>query len=1769
MPPTIASVQPAMATVGGYSGSGNSITVAVSNLPQVNSIADVLFAFQAYGALSSMSTSVLSFEQALGVTYFSVVVPPLSSNVNVQAAIFLSFPRTGYETRSASISSFSYYVPQPSIQSIRWCQDCNMGMACILNGRCGNQEKPLYSTVPLRESGYLILTLQNAFNVSVSGPPDPSLFSLQIGVNQLIRRSLWRISSKSNSFGNFATVVLEFFLGNISETSQCSVELISRSFPSMKLDGLTCFDQTMTLQCRDALSFNLSSCAGPANQPPDGFYFVARVLGPFILQQHEMPIVTFGGIAAISVDKVNNESNFIDFRIRSPSYAVASGSATVSLLISSPDGSSQLSASWTFWQVPLPIAANFDTLGTRIAVLFDQDTNNGGMGFMEKNCSILLDTTSVNLLSGNPMNSMCSWVTNQQFTIVLGSGATLKPNDVLKFLGGKIKSLNGLSLYSKDFVVQVAVPSLLKAPVITLIGPTVVDPCASLTIYAAGISPRALMYRWSCVNDILLDQYLQNLPPASSIVLLPGTPEMKTTGMTYIISAVATDFFGSSSVPATIAVLKQGFPAPSLVFTPSSFFIFRNQPVLISGVAQFSNCPVPHGALQYSWRLSSGPSLADAAVKAVNASTSPQLFLPANSLQAGANYLFTLHLQMASDSTIFSEASCSVSVGLLPVLARIAGGSKATRSNASTWILDASASQDLDKTDVPASRQNLVFVWSCSLFDGSSLGPCTDALGSPLVFDSSPTITFGSGVLAITTDYPYNFTVSVQDALHLKAQNSLSIAVYIVSVPVLLVNIALLSQSSLRGTTILVNGNNEIALGATCASNALEQGVISYQWTISPSPIVNSRIMGSVFPANVNSEILIISGGYGALLPGIQYSISVQCSETFKSQEGPNVPIQGQSSYSLLLNDIPVGGTCSVCLLGVTGCVRTGSAIVDTFRVSCENWADQDNPLMYRFGFNLLGGITVWSAFRASSFVDVVFPEGIIEVFAEVQDMFGASSGVQDVTSSGRLFIGISYSSRRLSGSGINWPAALQNLNDLVSKQSSQDINSVLSSMGIELWTEFQNGQLNLSDSKNLTEIMLTSAEKALSFAVKTSENVCESFGVIESISEPEILTSNSLQLVVDSVVLGVSGRSEIVSLNPQCTYSATNSLSSALIALKNAQKNSGDELVIVAKENDAFASLTYLFLFTATILDSPFVIQNSISAHSFFHRGISVFGQQISVPINTSLSGLSASQAWLSLPSSLMNVVSQILNTSSSTINFHFSVVNYVPASINLLVRSPAVSLNLFAPGNSELLQIENLHEPLNISIPLQKMPYSYWVVFRYQAVCMSWNATKGNYTSVGLKVVNVSLTNVICQANHLAEFIVVQDTTIALPSVKSTVLSPTSINVLNSTTNTGAGVPFSEILAAAGNSTLSTAIALLKWVETVISISQAEVVAAASIKKVGGFGVACTGSVPFLAVPGFIMKTIQGVIYPVNFAVSIRTSLPTGSFFNFATTISAVTTMTEVQSNATSPVHILISGYPLSSQRRSTALFSRRASLCDEGTEWRYTKYGMPLSFACNCPANPACSGVTSCGVIPQTNDSWVVVILNTSYCSANQSNQSMALTSFAQTPTPIPPSQSNDYSVQLGLGLGLGLGIPAALALAYFISARSVSPQGKDTIKPELMENVILPTPTQPTVPTSLPTDLVFSSNLALEASLEVPANPGPILTTLPAPVSGILSHDPVASRLSLTSDTMVLEPSQVFAPYGISYVPTPDPEERVPSDHSIAYRPDFYTTVPFGI
>ena len=1620
-PPTIESVMPSQATVDGVtsSGDGSSVSIVLGGFPVINAITEVDIYFNV-AQTSPRKATVTSLENTLAVLILNVSVP--STDLNAAASITASLTRPGFEIRRASFAPFQYYDPSPAIQSILWCRQCNMGKVCLINGQCQNSSRPLYSQAALFQAGVLTVIVENWYNATLGVYKGSYIFFSRINTKVYLSR----LSVIYENFGKYSTVGVEFILPAFTLAEQCSGAVLQiNTKQSVNLGNFNCVDPRFTVSCKSWPSLNDTVCAGPAVQNQINFSIIFRIFGPFPVSSFEdMLSVTFGKVPARNtrIISISSDGKYFELLARPPDFAFSGPQSTVDATISKANNS--VTIPWIFWNSPKIVTAYFSTLGTTIFVIFDQPTKIDRVSASNENCSVLFDDASIQTIALYPFDDLsCKFSSDQSQLIVdLGNGATIIPNQFLTLRSSILGSVNGLSALMASTSFQVNRPLILSAPTITVVGPSTVDPCSPLNLFAFGNSARNLSFRWSSLNDAILNQSLQNLSPTPTVQLSAGTPEMQTSDKTYVISVQAIDFFGSSSSSVSIQVLKTSSAAPNIIFWPSNINAFSNQGLVLSSVAMFSSCSIPEAELNFSWTMTAGPKLSADVQALVSSWSSPQVFLPSYSLQAGGTYVFLLHLEANGDPSIFSEASLTLTVGFLPVIATVTGGSAFQRYQFSTWYLDASGSRDLDK--LPNSQQ-LVYKWKCTLSDGTSTRACLNSAGLPLVINGTSIVAIESGALGPTMDYPYVFSVTVQDAALQKPPDTAVVSVYVMQTAVTVFSVQILSNfQSIASSQPVVNSNNKLVLFASCSEQV--------SWSVQPS-LAASKISSSALPSGFSNSYFIIDGRYNVLSGGTSYTFQANC---FKNGNGTEILI-GSTSQSLIVNEAPSGGKCFACVLGGKGCSTTGAPISTVFRISCVNWADLNGPITYSFGFSVSGDSIAWLAPMQQPFVDIVFPTGTIQVFAEIFDALGASTGVILLSPNNPLSItrkGTSSARMLLQSGQINWTVAAGILQNQVFTKSVFDINFNLVSLAYEMMYEYQSGLLNTSVGQDYAQSMLTLTQTVLTFTPRTQKNICAFFVVLEKLAQaPQLLNSASQRITAEGIRSGVSDHTFIATLDQDCVISAVNTLSNVMIAvdfLPLIEKQYQD-IYLLSVNSDAMALLVLLFSSSLTIADPPFLITTKTTTLAISRKDRTGLAQHMELSFNLSLMDTTSSSASFTLPFSLEGV-----NKSMVSFSVLEKITNYSPISApDIIQRSPLFGLTVFPYGNSSPLELQNLSNEIRILMPLKAMPEADWLKFRYQAVCMYWDAVLGTFSTTGLQLISANKSFAICTSKHLTDFVVTQNITI--PQIQSTVGA--SRSGLSQTTSAYSMINL--ILTAVGDNggptSQSWAIAKMNWIPFTIAYSDFQ---EAILKVLLLTGNKSNSSVTIIAIPGFIMKTVVGVSYS-SFRAALSSSAPLSMPASNTSEVSSIVNFTLVQGS----VPVQMEGLRFSTSRRQAA--------CQSGVELRYTKVGEVPEFACRCPANLDCTAPTTCSVVPSQGDQWLVVTVPNGLCSAT---------------TPPPAGNVGSDATALGLGVGLGLGVPICLLIlmVFYYSSKPPKPGARYDEKPEEAQS--LPLDSRPVLP-----------------------------------------------------------------------------------------------------
>ena len=227
-----------------------------------------------------------------------------------------------------------------------------------------------------------------------------------------------------------------------------------------------------------------------------------------------------------------------------------------------------------------------------------------------------------------------------------------------------------------------------------------------------------------------------------------------------------------------------------------------------------------------------------------------------------------------------------------------------------------------------------------------------------------------------------------------------------------------------------------------------------------------------------------------------------------------------------------------------------------------------------------------------------------------------------------------------------------------------------------------------------------------------------------------------------------------------------------------------------------------------------------------------------------------------------------------------------------------------------------------------------------------------------------------------------------------------------------------YTPVLVEGSNFSAALGIASLPFSPQNISLAQSAQAFAAALRAAGvSYGAPCNVSVPFLAVPGLVLSTVIGAVYPPGFALALATAAPSAADAPPGVSlVSAVTGFLAVKSSSPVPP-VRLDGLALS----TSTVSGRRAapaSSCANGIVWRYQPAGAGTAIACGCPANGLCgaAATTSCAVTPAAGARWAVGAVPLSGCMS--------------TSAPLASNDDSQRQLALGLGLGLGLGLPLLL-------------------------------------------------------------------------------------------------------------------------------------------
>jgi len=1366
-------VFPARATLQGKTthADGRSVDIWLSNFPHVSKPSDLRITFGTIKC-DGINCALLAFEnsvQGVRVTVSAPLSPYVdevdleivftgSHGSSIKSVNKLQVSTSRFSERKISMK-FDFFLPTPSLSSARWCQKCLGSKPCIENDRCADGSRPIANSVPFSGMGVVTLVIRDIVPVQGSLPVPTANVRIQFNGDQF--GTLHRVVYSSETASSF-----EFRFPQGLPVGDCFADVIVTpdtdvSFFQTFRFVLQIFNDRVQLDC-EAPSECMGSSAG-------GNRFNV-LLKDFPLTLSGGLDVRFGSTSATAVTVLETDMKRTKISVTSPAFdcalcQVSNGIARVTLAVNL--GGVRIGQTiYSYRSPPRLVAAIFDSSMTSIELKFDQPINRGGI--LNVNgcaCGILFEKPSLDMLGEK---ARCVWQSNECFVVFLASDASVLPGNKLVLKSSSLTSENGQSA-SVDSWIVVAKPLVMKAPSVMIVGPARIDVCTSLDLRSAVSSPRQVSYTWRCANDATTDVFLRTVS-SSALFMSEGTPEMPTLEKSYQIVLSVTDFFGMESEPYLFFLTKTRNPTPTLQFVPSTLTLFQDQEANVRAEATFSACPVPQSDLIFTWKQISGPRIPEHYLNSGN----PRFYAPPNVLEPGSEFELVSTLSMQGQPAV--ENVFILRTGIRPLVTLITGAPDKQIFAKVGFVLSAEESFDPNMKD-SADRTGLIFRWLCEMTEDSVVVPCRNASGGSLTFLPTSRIHVPPETL-LPVDQKYVFTVSVSKQA--RSSSSARVSILVLATAVTALDTTVLSGGSLIGRTLYINPKSTLSINAS--SDVVGT---SFEWVLDPAWRAESS---EVVKDGLTSNFIVLDGPFALLVPGSSYSIKVLGRSTNSS---------GVASLEVQVNNPPVSGVFTACRKGAAEriCLSTGFAILDTFRLSCNGWIDNELPLTFIFGYNLVASNisatssqNYWWEPMLDFARDASFPSGSVTAMVQIVDGLGAATDVVTsqllVQSSGTLLPG---QRRLLATPSLFYAQATEKLSEAQRLSRADQVNQLAGAIAVESTTA-----ITVNEATSLRGDLMSSLVSGSGKAIRTLSFACEVFGAAA-------LVMNATELVNDIAVLesGNVLRRLVLEVSHQqlvdsgCALNAATMISSAM----QAQSSRSDILWVnsslVPELNNRSVHMLDLhggiaFLQSIEHGSTEFmtrVIWNAVAggpertifANASRHtmaRAKLVDLTNRTIRQASPLYDSVLQPAAVTFPS---NIAEDLPMMANMEVDVHLQGHSHAPAATGLWIRSHLFGATLSLRHGGGVLNIKNLSSPIKLHLPVHtyRMSAREQMLFTQQARCVFW--MHDSYQTAGCSVVAVDehvpsqsawpkvlpLSLVTVESRHLTLFAINQDYT------------------------------------------------------------------------------------------------------------------------------------------------------------------------------------------------------------------------------------------------------------------------------------------------------------------------------------------------------------------------------------------------------------------------
>jgi len=1122
--PTIVHVSPRTAAVNGNvppcsaclrNDDGSTLSMWISGLPQVIALSQLEVKFGQIvcdGTECQVVSLDTLFDADSSLLYITVTVP----SVLEAGAVTLSVRYIGYQgplqgqdpavayqraTKAAvSANHFSYVTLTPSVVLAQYCKVCHPnGPTCLSAGMCGDSTLPEAAAVNylgvarIQGGGTLSITLDNYGRVVTA---QEILVRLGLSATQVLR-----VTSSTPE-----RTVVEVMPLPIAATGV--VDSFVRIGTDKILFKVLVMDDTIRIACR-------VGCQGPSEGSGSNMDLTVENLPAIdddsINQLAETITVYFGPVMATNVVVTYNHTYgtiAISFD-PPPAYdcdacLFEDGQAVVPVVVSM--GGKLLSVdTYTYHDAPKVASVRFSTTGSRIVVSFDISTNRAG--FQEEfNCSMLL--TSVQGLGTDGLS--CTWKGDDEFTVLLGLGATVLPGNSITMKSNTIKNKAGFSAFIKPLADQIQLPKMPRAPGPAMItGAQEVDVCSSLRLTFAVTSARALVYAWSstnqALNNFLKTHYL-------SVLTLPSatSPFVLLSNVNYEISVFATDYLGQRSATLTRTVIKLNRAAPQISVVSFGTY-YSHEDIILRGSAQFSSCAMKQEALVFKWELdlsaSDTPGVNPMIPASAMASTGSSLWFGKSTLPTNSVFWIKLTASMASDFTKSSSSMAQIRIVCPPLVAIVDGGDGIFTSHQAQLKLDASHSLGF------RPEESVKYSWKCHTQQAnipeSIIGECREKQSNKLiVLPNTPVVQLASEILAASSVLSYHFKLTLSLPGRMPASSTMPVHVSNLIFPT--ITISFVARYDSTGVAKVNDEDRMLLQGISDVSST------SFMWSADKL----SQATTEATPLGMTSAPLVILANAlqpNTLVRGALFTLNLKGVDESGAQ--------GQSILSILVNSPPTSGNCQACLQTLqagTVCETYGRALLDVFVMSCRQWVDEDQPVSYQFGVHDAAGLTWFEPMQISS-KSFRLAQGQVALKVQVVDSLGGRSEIV----SGTVLVGTSVRRRRLLA--LSPDSDKEMFDDAIARVKNElqlgNVANVLQ-QSIAIASEmdarpFDKELLNINPQKraNQRELLLSYVDDAIVTAIRTIAFAENLFAAVAALQlQPCQITSTSATTAVEII---------------------------------------------------------------------------------------------------------------------------------------------------------------------------------------------------------------------------------------------------------------------------------------------------------------------------------------------------------------------------------------------------------------------------------------------------------------------------------------------------------------------------------------------------------------------------------------------------------------------------------------------------------------------------